>query len=250
MPQLQVTEILSRVPYFSGLDEKALTWVAEATLRKQYREGEYVFLEEEPCLGLYIVESGWARAVKISPEGREQVIRFVGPGDAFNEVGVLTGGVNVITVEALESLTLLIVERETLLDLVDKYSSLARALIENLAGRVLYAMNLVTDLSLRSVESRLACYLLKQAGGNNLINRQKWATQAVIASRIGTVPVVVNRAFRMFVEEGLIELGRTEIRILDQDKLLNIADVYSKFELCATAGGQYKEPECWSSGWG
>lgn len=236
MSKLQMTNILSEVPYFSGLDEKALTWVEQATLRKRYQQGELVFLEEESCLGLYIVESGWARAVKISPEGREQVIRFVGPGDVFNEVGVLTGGINVITVEALEVLSLLIVERATLLSLVDHYPSLARALIENLAGRVLYAMHLVTDLSLRSVESRLACYLIKQADENNVINRQSWATQAVIASRIGTVPVVVNRAFRTFVEEGLIELGRGEIKILNPKGLYETASITSTREIDSRIG--------------
>ncbi|MDZ7843233.1 MAG: Crp/Fnr family transcriptional regulator [Anaerolineales bacterium] len=217
-----ITKTLSNVLYFSDLDPEVLALVSEATIQHKFREGEYVFLEGEPCIGLYVVEDGWARAVKTSPEGREQVIRFVGPGDAFNEVGVLTGGVNVVTVEALEPLRLLIIQREILLDLVDRYPSLAKSLIENLANRVLYAMNMVVDLSLHTVESRLARFLLNQTEGE-IISRKKWATQAVIASRIGTVPVVINRAFRTFVEEGLIELERDQIQLLNRQALLEIA---------------------------
>lgn len=217
-----IIKTLSNVLYFSDLDPEVLALVSEATIQHKYREGEYVFREGEPCIGLYVVEKGWARAVKTSPEGREQVIRFVGPGDAFNEVGVLTGGVNVVTVEALEPLRLLIIQREILLDLVDRYPSLAKSLIENLANRVLYAMNMVVDLSLHTVESRLARFLLDQTAGK-IFSRKKWATQAVIASRIGTVPVVINRAFRAFVEEGLIELERDQIQILNRQALLNIA---------------------------
>lgn len=217
-----IIKTLSNVLYFSDLDPEVLALVSEATIQYKYREGEYVFREGERCIGLYVVEKGWARAVKTSPEGREQVIRFVGPGDAFNEVGVLTGGVNVVTVEALEPLNLLIIQREILLDLVDRYPSLAKSLIENLANRVLYAMNMVVDLSLHTVESRLARFLLNQTEGE-IISRKKWATQAVIASRIGTVPVVINRAFRTFVEEGLIELERDQIQILNRQALLNIA---------------------------
>lgn len=38
-----------------------------------------VFLEGEPCAGLCIVQQGWLKAVKISPAGREQVLRVMGP---------------------------------------------------------------------------------------------------------------------------------------------------------------------------
>jgi len=185
----EVIDLLSKIPYFSDLDYTALKHVSAATIRQTYAAGQFLFIDGEPCIGLYIVESGWLRAVKISPVGREQVIRIVGPGDVFNEVGVLTGGVNVISVEALEAVKVIIVQREALLNLVDKYPSLAKSIIENLAQRVLYAMNLVTDLSLHSVESRLARFLVEEAEGDT-INRKKWTTQAAIAARIGTVPVV------------------------------------------------------------
>ena len=214
--------LLSKISYFSGLDSDALKHVSAATIQQTYEAGQFTFMEGEPCIGLYIVKSGWLRAVKISSAGREQVLRFVGPDEVFNEVGVLTGGVNVVSVEALEPSTVLIVQRKELLNLVDRYPSLAKSIIENLAHRVLYAMNLVTDLSLRSVESRLARFLMEEAD-NNTINRKKWATQAAIAARIGTVPVVINRAFRAFVEDNLIELKREKILILNYDELQEIA---------------------------
>ena len=222
MSKDEIIRLLSRVPLFSELKRPALEMICKAVIQKTYREGEVVFLEGERCKGLYIVHSGWAQAVKIAPDGREQVIRIVGPGDVFNEVGVLTGDLNVVTVEALERLEILIVQKEAMLDFLDQYQTLAKTLIRNLAGRVLYAMNLVVDLSLHTVECRLARYLLQEAE-SGYINRQKWATQAVIAARIGTVPVVVNRAFRSFVENELIRMERDHIMIRDPAKLMNIA---------------------------
>lgn len=219
----QINNLLSKIPYFSNLDSTALKYISAATIQQTYKTGQYIFMEGDPCIGLYTVEKGWLRAVKVSAAGREHVIRFVGPGDVFNEVGVLTGGVNVVTVEALEPVNLFIVERNVLLDLVDRNPTLAKPLIENLANRVLYAMNMVVDISLHSVESRLARYLLEQANGSNCINRKSWATQAAIAAYIGTVPVVINRAFRAFVEDKLIELERDQIQILNHAKLQKIA---------------------------
>ena len=220
-----VSSLLSKIPYFEKLDPKHLRCINDVALYRTFKEGQQVFLEGDPCIGLYIMETGWARAVKRSSTGREQAIRFVGPGDVFNEVGVMTGGANLVTVEALEPVNLIIIQREVILDLVDQSPTLAKALIENLAQRVHNAMNLVVGLSLHSVESRLARFILAEAKDDNLINRKKWTTQAFIAAQIGTVPVVVNRAFCAFVENNLIELTREHIRILDSPGLQEIASV-------------------------
>jgi DNA-binding transcriptional regulator YhcF (GntR family) len=52
-----------------------------------------------------------------------------------------------------------------------------------------------------------------------LLHREHWATQAEMAARLGTVLDVLNRALQQLVNEGLIEVERHQIRILDQDGL-------------------------------
>lgn len=214
--------VLSRQPFFSDLDPSLIELIASCVQAQEFESGQWVFLEGEPCLGLYIVEQGWLRAVKSNPGGREQVIRYVGPGDTFNEIGVLAGGVNLISVEALEPVRLVIIPRFALLELLGQHPALSKAIIERLSNRILHAMNMIVRLSLHSVESRLARFLLDQATGDS-VNRQKWATQAEIAAYLGTVPVVINRAFRSFVEDGLIDLERERIRILNRSELEKIA---------------------------
>ncbi len=76
----------------------------------------------------------------------------------------------------------------------------------------------VEDLFLRTVESRLARYLLQTASGD-VLQRQRWPTRAEMAARFGTVPDVLNRAFRALAEEGLIRLDRHQITILDRGEL-------------------------------
>jgi Mn-dependent DtxR family transcriptional regulator len=68
------------------------------------------------------------------------------------------------------------------------------------------------------VVSRLAKLLLLQLSDDQqtVIPRQRWATQAEIAARLGTVPDVVHRALRSLAEEGLIQVNRHQIIILDR----------------------------------
>ena len=214
----KAVEILSAIPSFAGLDATTLEAIARAAIRRSYDAGQVVFLEEEPCAGLYVVQEGWLKAVKISMTGREQVIRFVGPGEAFNEIGVFAGGLNQATVEALEPAKVWIVQRDPLLRLMDEHPPLAHIIIQNLAKRVLHIMSLVEDLSLRTVEARLARLFLEHSTGE-VLNRRRWSTQAEMAARLGTVPDVLHRALRSLAEEGLIQIERHQIRILDRKGL-------------------------------
>ena len=218
MKALKAVEILSSIPYFARLDPPTLESISHAAIRRSYDAGQVVFLEGEPNSGLYAVQEGWLRAVKISPTGREQVIRFVGPGEMFNEIGVFAGGLNQVTVEALEAAVVWIIPRETLLGLMDTHPSLCHLITQNLAERILHLIGLVEDLSLRTVEERLARLLLEQSRGN-IVSRRRWSTQAEMAARLGSVPDVINRALRGLAEEELIQIERHQIHILDRQGL-------------------------------
>ncbi|NJN43837.1 MAG: Crp/Fnr family transcriptional regulator [Anaerolineae bacterium] len=196
--------------------------VARLAFRREYNSEQTIFWEGDPCHGLYIVETGWLKVFKLSPAGREQVLHFLGPGETFNALSVFTGAPNPATVVALESSVVWLIRRETMLQLLDEHPPLARLVIQDLADRLLHMMSLVEDISLRTVEARLARFLLEQSAGET-IQRQRWATQAEMASRLGTVPDVLNRALRKLAEEGLIEVSRHQIQILNPDGLALIA---------------------------
>lgn len=215
-------EILKAVSYFSNLDDTALTLVAQSAIRRAYDAGQVVLIEGEPCAGLYVVESGWLKAVKIGLDGREQVLQMLKSGEVFNGISVFTEAPNQASVSALESSVVWIVPREVLLKMLDEHPALARHVVKELAGRVMNLIRMVEDLSLRSVEARLARLLLEQAEGGS-VQRRRWATQAEMASRLGTVPDVLNRALRKLAEEGMLHVERHQIQILDKDGLKDIA---------------------------
>jgi len=209
---------LSTVPYFSGLDERVLESISAVTVRHHYEGGEIVFLEGEPCQGLYIVQEGWLKSVITSAGGREQIIRLVGPGQAFNEIGVLLReNRNLVTVQATEPSAVWVIHRQALLKLMDETPILCRIITQRLADRVVNLMKLVEDLSLRTVEGRLARLLIDQSIGEGM--RRHWATQAEMASRLGTVPDVINRALHKLEAEGLIRIVRHQIEIVDHMRL-------------------------------
>lgn len=214
--------LLTKIPYFAHLDEPIREEIARFALRRDYAGDEIIFLEGDPCQGLYLVETGWLKVFKLARTGREQVLHFLGPGETFNALSVFTEALNPATVMALEPSTVWLIRRETMLSLLETHPPLARTVIQDLAGRLLHMMSLVEDISLRPVEERLARYLLEQAEAHT-VQRRRWATQAEMAARLGTVPDVFNRALRKLVEAGLIEVSRHQIRLLDPERLHKLA---------------------------
>lgn len=219
-------EWLSSIPYLAELDRATLHAVTHTALQRTYTAEQIVFLEGEPSGGFCVVQEGWLKAIKLAPDGREQVLSFLGPGEVFNAVGVFASESNPATVIALEPSTLWIIQRETMLRLLEEHPRLANAVIQDLAGRVQYLIQIVEDLSLRSVEARLARLLLEQAQ-TDVLSRRRWATQAEMAARLGTVPDVINRALRSLTQEGLIAVERHQINLLDKTGLGKKAGISS-----------------------
>lgn len=189
---------------------------------RHYNTGQVIYLEGEPANYIYILEKGWVKATRMSPEGREQAMLFLQAGEIFGDIAVLTDTPYPGTVMALEPVEAWAIEKSAMQPLIARYPELAMAVIRRLGERVLYYIGLVEDLSLRSVEERLASTLLKHAemsGSRLTVPRRTWTTFDEMAIRLGTVRDVLSRALRTLEEEGLLRVERHEIVILDPEGL-------------------------------
>ncbi len=215
-----VIELLRGLDYFASLDDEVLGAVAAVAHERRYASDEIIFLEGEPCAGLFVVQSGRVKIFKTSPEGREQSLHFVEPGRSFNDVAVLDGGPNPATVMAVEPTVCLVIDRDAMVRLVQTYPALAMAVIKSIAARARHLVGLVEDLSFRSVQARLAKLLLEQAQASGRRDQvPRLMTQQEMAARLGTVREVVGRALRALEHRGIIRIQRHRIVILDREEL-------------------------------
>lgn len=211
-------DFLRSLPYFSSLSQAEIERVERAAVERTYERGEVLFVEGEPSPGLYAVKSGMVRIFKSSPEGREQVLLVARAGDSFNDIPVFDGGPNPASAAALERSAVVIVPCETVLSLVG-HCPPAMAVLKMFASRLRYLNTLVSDLSFRSVISRLAKVLLEvavQSGGPTPPPR---LTQEEMAAMVGTVRDVIGRALRLLEKEGAIKLQRQRIVVVNPERL-------------------------------
>lgn len=217
-----LVEQLRVQPFLVGLPDAALRELAQGATWREYEQGAVVFLEGEPPQGLYLLLYGWLKIVKSSPDGREQVLQFLEPGTLFNAIGALADHPNPATAITLEPAGLWLLRREAVMAFVDDHPQLARWIIARMAEHMLELVDLVANLSLRTVRQRLARLLLDDADGA-ILHRPQWLTQAEIAARLGTVPDVIQRALSSLAADDLIKVERDQIVICDRDALERIA---------------------------
>jgi CRP/FNR family transcriptional regulator len=225
------TEILLKrlqtFEFLRGLDDDTISALAASAVWKIYPQDSIIFWEGDIETNLFYLQYGWLKVIKSGPDGREQILRFLGPGEIFNEIGVFAKHPNPATAITLEESGIWLIPRTALEQILFTHPHTALQIMENMAERFTSLVTLTADLSLRTVESRLAKMLLEQAE-DGVIPRHRWATQTELAAHLGTVPDVLSRILRELSKAGLVEIDKQEFRILDRSGLEERAMIHSE----------------------
>jgi CRP/FNR family cyclic AMP-dependent transcriptional regulator len=184
---------LRQLAFFADLDDDALRHVASSVYERAFSPSQMIILEGEACQAVYFVVQGVVRARRMSLEGREHVLGYLGRGEMFNLVPMLDGSSNLSTVDAVTEAILYILPCERARQILEAYPALAMTTLRRLAAEVRHLTDMVEDLALHTVR-----------------------TQEEIATHIGTVREMVGRSLRDFVAQGLIRRERGRIVVVDQ----------------------------------
>lgn len=214
--------MIRAIPLFSGLSAVQVAWLAEQVVVRTYAKDAMVFLEGDPSPGMFWLHTGWLKAIKLSTKGREQILQFFEAGSTFHEIGGFSDHPNPATAVALSDVEVWLFPRAAMMELLEREPGFALHVIRSLGRRIQSLVDLVEDLSLRPVIERLARLILDGAEDGSL-PRPRWYTQNELAARLGTVPDVVQRTLRGMELDGLIEVERRQIRIIDPVRLDDIA---------------------------
>ena len=214
---------LKSLPYFSGLSESVITSVSKHVFETKAERGEILVFEGEPAELLYFVVAGVVKVFKTSADGKEQIYRIIRPGDSFNDVPILTGGVNLASAAAMSAVMLNVIKKKDLESVSREYPQVALNIIKVLSLRVEELTSLVEDFSFRRVSSRVAKILLEHIGNGD--GERPRLTQQEMAAMIGTAREMVGRSFKNLEEEGAIRIERNRIIIINQEILKKIAGI-------------------------
>ena len=222
---MPILDHIARVPLFEGLPDGQIEDLAMIVTDQTFGKAETIFSEGEDADGFYVVITGRVKIFKLSPDGKEQILHFFGPGEPFGEVPVFTGQHFPASAEAMEESRVFFFPRKSFVDLIKRNPSLALNMLAVLSKRLRRFAALIDDLSLKEVPGRLAAYLLYLSDQNRGAKVLELAvTKAQLASLLGTIPETLSRILGKLSSQGLIESDGRRIRIMDREGLRDLAE--------------------------
>lgn len=221
-------ENLKFLPFFSGLDKRHLNKILSFCREKNFKKGQLIFAEGEPCEGLYVVLEGEVRIYKLSPEGRELILHVAREGEPFGGVPIfLDNPKNPAFAECKNDAKVLFIPRQSLTDLISKDSKFALKILSSFADYLNSLVALIEDLSLKDVNRRLAKHILELADKRGVRTDKGTSIELEISKeelshRLGTVREVLSRAFSQLRAKRLIRVEGKTIFIVNKEKLSKI----------------------------
>lgn len=212
---------LIQIPLFSELTPECRQQLSQFLIRREVPAGQSLVLEGDPAEVCYFIRSGTFRVLRMSQDGKIQVLSRLSTGEPINIISLLIPArVNRASVEALTPATVYALTTKDFDTLLSSCPEFSAALLCHFAQRISHMTDLAASLSLLPVRSRLARFLINLADEPN--SACDW-TQDEIAAQIGTVRDVVGRTLRDFETQGLISRDHQRFTLLDRSGLMHEA---------------------------
>lgn len=214
-------EKLRRLAFFKHLKPETIDAISQRAFNRTLPDGYTLLIEGMQAEYGYFIMSGDARAIRMNRDGRVQVLARLTPGEPINLISLLTPArVNRATIETLTDVSVLVLTAADFDALINQCPDFSMSLLKIFAERIARMTDLASGLSLFSVKSRLAKFLIDLA---DLPQSNSGWTQDEIAAHIGTVRDMVGRLLRDFETQGLIRRERHRIRLMDKEGLHELA---------------------------
>jgi len=202
-------DLLRSIEVFSHLSEPALLDLYKRMSVKHWHGGAIIMGQNEPGDAIYVLVSGKAKAVLFGESGREMTLAVLKPGDFFGEMSVFDGKPRSANVVAEDDSVLLVLDRENVLAHLTQNPETALRLLKEMALRLRRANEVINNLALHDVTSRLTRTLLTLADesgeqlAEGVLIRQR-PTQQDLANMVGTCRETISRSLSAMARRGLV----------------------------------------------
>ena len=186
--------------------------------------GDVLFREGDRGDTLYVIAEGKIKLGRSSPDGRENLVAVLGPGEMFGELSLFDPKPRTMTATAVAETQLLGLGNESLTAVLTGRPEVSKALLGALAQRLRRTNEHLADLVFTDVPGRVAKALLdladrfgRQLDNGILVSHD--LTQEELAQLVGASRETVNKALADFATRGWLKLEARAVLLLDVERL-------------------------------
>jgi CRP-like cAMP-binding protein len=219
--------IVRELSSLKALNKDELLKLAECKTSYTIKKGDPIFEEGDSVNGIFCVTSGVCKLSKLSPNGKDQIIKLVKPGELLGQRSMISDEPANLSAVALEDMEVCFIPRSEVINMFDKNNQFSMNMMKTICGDLKEASEHMISISQKTVKERLAetlVYLAESFGKNEDGSLRIQLSREELAGMIGTATESCIRLLSDFNKIGLIELVGKKIVIKDLNKLKRIAD--------------------------
>jgi CRP-like cAMP-binding protein len=213
-------------PLLDSLSEDARRQLLALARRRRFTRNEIIFHEGDPGETLHLLERGHVAIRMHTPLGDVATARILRAGEFFGELAAVSPGPRNATAAALDPVETVAIDRVQLAVLRTDHGAVNELLltavvteVRRLAQHLVEAMYLPSDRRLwRRMQD-----LTRIFGTDATPAATLPVTQDLIAQLTGCARATANRILRAGETDGLIEISRGHITIIDPDGIRRLA---------------------------
>lgn len=215
-------EMLREIELFQSLPKDVLQKVATHCQMMELPAGDTLFEQDAPGEAFYLLHDGQVHIVRTMPNGEEVVLATHGPYYVIGELSMIVGQPRTGAVVAVSDCTLVKLERESFLAILNQHPSIATDVLMNVGMR-LYQMNLqVREHAIGNVPARAASLLLLLTG-DQPDKEVVGARVTRMARAVGVDADSLDRLLTSWVDQGLIYYDGRRLRIRQIESIRDLA---------------------------
>ena len=211
-------------PIWDKLTHAQQQLVSSSIVPRTLGKGAVLHDGSADCAGLVLIKSGQLRAYILSEDGREITLYRLLDHDIclFSASCVMRSVQFEIMIAAEKESEVFILPPYIFKKILEESAPLANYVNELMATRFSDVMWLIEQIMWKSVDKRLANFLLDEAAleDSDILK----LTHEAIANHLGTAREVVTRMLRYFQNEGYVKLTRGTVEIIDRQGMEILID--------------------------
>lgn len=196
--------------------------------RTKVKAGETLYHEGQTFRNIYAVRMGTFKSSLTLADGREQVSGFQMAGELMGLDGIADGAY-ASNSTALEDTEVCTIPYDQISGLAATSADLQQAVSRLMSREIVREHSLMMLLGSMNAEERLAAFLLNlsqrlKLRGYSAFEFHLRMSRAEIGSYLGMKLETVSRTFSAFLQQGILEVDKRHIRILDHAALKRVFD--------------------------
>jgi len=216
------------ISLFEDLSDAELSTIAASCVIRTYEKQAQILGEQDQTTDVFFILTGTVRFNSYTPTGREVIFNEMSAGGIFGEFAAVDGLPRSSTVLAVSDCRVARMTAKKFFEALEQNGKISVRLIELLVGKIRAMSERLFEVSALAVRERIRRELLRLARDgdqfrNGVVIRPA-PTHYEIAARIGSHREAVTREVNRLEAEGIVEVRRRHLRIIDMDRLQKLQE--------------------------